>query len=72
MHRYEIQEAKGITFKVGEMLDQLAQMARDESDVIKALDATRRQIEELDAALWYVEPQAVDEPIADTLEEYYL
>jgi hypothetical protein len=57
---------------MGEMLDQVGQLAGEEADVTRALGATRHQLEELDAALWHVEPQADDSLIPDTVEEYTL
>ena len=68
----DVREAKHLTVKIGGMLEQIIQLSDGEPNVAAALTTTCQQIEELEAALWYVEPQAVDEPIADTLREYYL
>ena len=72
MYHCEVQEAKALVFKIGEMLDQVGQLAGEETDVARTLGATRYQLEELDAALWYVEPQADDSPVPDTVGEKIL
>ena len=67
MYHSEIEEAKELIAKVSEMLDRIGRLACDKADVATALDATRRQLDELNAALWYVEPEVDDSPIADRI-----
>lgn len=72
MYRCEVQEAETLITQIGALLDQVGHLAGEEMAVLSALGATRCQLDELDAALWYVEPQADGSLIPDTVEEYTL